>query len=425
MKLNSKRTFIIGLAFFSICAFWQMYDNIVPLILKYRYGISDGISGPIMALDNVLALFMLPLFGTLSDKKGARMPFIVVGTAGAVILTVCLSFAKTFSMFFTLLALLLVSMSIYRSPAVALMPDVTPKPLRSKANAIINLMGALGGVYTLAMTSFLVKGSAVDDPSYLPLFIAVAALMAISVTALALSVNEKKLKAEADIINDRIDAETVAKLDLSGKEGRRLSPEMFRSLMLILFSVSFWYMGYNAVTTAFTRYATEMWGQDVGGASTCLMIATVGAVISYIPIGMISSRIGRKKTILIGVALLAGCFALGALMAATFSPLLYVMFALVGFAWAAINVNSYPMVVEISTSCDVGKYTGYYYTFSMAAQIATPIISGQLLQHVGYNTLFPYAAIMVSISFITMSLTRHGDSRPEKKGKLESFDIED
>ena len=253
MKLNSKRTFIIGLAFFSICAFWQMYDNIVPLILKYRYGISDGISGPIMALDNVLALFMLPLFGTLSDRKGARMPFIVVGTAGAVILTVCLSFAKTFSMFFTLLALLLVSMSIYRSPAVALMPDVTPKPLRSKANAIINLMGALGGVYTLAMTSFLVKGSAVDDPSYLPLFIAVAALMAISVTALALSVNEKKLKAEADIINDRIDAETVAKLDLSGNEGRRLSPEMFRSLMLILFSVSFWYMGYNAVTTVFAR----------------------------------------------------------------------------------------------------------------------------------------------------------------------------
>ena len=394
MKLNSKRTFTIGLAFFSICAFWQLYDNIIPLILKYRYGISDGISGPIMALDNVLALFMLPLFGTLSDRKGRRMPFIVVGTVCAVVFTVCLSFARTFSMFFTLLALLLISMSIYRSPAVALMPDVTPKPLRSKANAIINLMGALGGVYTLAMTGVLVKGSAADDPSYLPLFIAVAAIMAISVAALALSVNEKKLKAEADIINDR-------------------------------FSVAFWFMGYNAVTTAFTRYATEMWGQDVGGASTCLMIATVGAVISYIPIGMISSRIGRKKTILIGVALLAGCFALGALMASTFSPLLYAMFALVGFAWAAINVNSYPMVVEISTGGDVGRYTGYYYTFSMAAQIATPIISGQLLQHVGYNTLFPYAAIMVSISFITMSLARHGDSRPEKKGTLESFDTAD
>lgn len=425
MKLNSKRTFIIGLAFFSICAFWQMYDNIVPLILKYRYGISDGVSGPIMALDNVLALFMLPLFGTLSDRRGARMPFIIIGTAGAVIFTVCLSFARTFPMFFILLALLLISMSIYRSPAVALMPDVTPKPLRSKANAIINLMGALGGVYTLAMTGLLVKGSAADDPSYLSLFIAIAAIMAISVTALALSVNEKKLKAEADVINDRIDAKTAASLAPSGNDRHRLPPDMLRSLMLILFSVSFWYMGYNAVTTAFTRYATEMWGQDVSGASTCLMIATVGAVVSYIPIGMISSRIGRKKTILIGVALLTGCFALGAFAASAFSPLLYAMFALVGFSWAAINVNSYPMVVEISTGGDVGKYTGYYYTFSMAAQIATPIISGQLLQHVGYNTLFPYAAIMVSISFITMSLTRHGDSKPEKKGTLESFDVAD
>ena len=439
MKLDTKRTVLVGFAFLSICAFWQMYDNLIPLILTNTFHLNETISGAIMAADNVLALFLLPLFGGLSDKcksrLGRRRPYILFGTLAAVALMLGLPLLADsyhaapapgkLAAFIGILGLLLVAMGTYRSPAVALMPDVTPKPLRSKANAIINLMGALGGVYTLAMTSFLVKGSAVDDPSYLPLFIAVAALMAISVTALALSVNEKKLKAEADIINDRIDAETVAKLDLSGNEGRRLSPEMFRSLMLILFSVSFWYMGYNAVTTAFTRYATEMWGQDVGGASTCLMIATVGAVISYIPIGMISSKIGRKKTILIGVALLAGCFALGALMAATFSPLLYVMFALVGFAWAAINVNSYPMVVEISTSCDVGKYTGYYYTFSMAAQIATPIISGQLLQHVGYNTLFPYAAIMVSISFITMSLTRHGDSRPEKKGKLESFDIED
>ena len=150
-----------------------------------------------------------------------------------------------------------------------------------------------------------------------------------------------------------------------------------------------------------------------------LLTTFVGALLS----GISCRKSGRQAYFLL--LCFYGCFALGALMAATFSPLLYVMFALVGFAWAAINVNSYPMVVEISTSCDVGKYTGYYYTFSMAAQIATPIISGQLLQHVGYNTLFPYAAIMVSISFITMSLTRHGDSRPEKKGKLESFDIED
>ncbi|MBR4019355.1 MAG: MFS transporter, partial [Clostridia bacterium] len=181
MKLNNKRTVLIGLAFFSICAFWQMYDNIIPLILKYRYGISDGASGYIMALDNVLAVFLLPVFGALSDKKNTRMPFIMLGTAAAVILTICLSFAKSFSVFFVMLGLLLIAMGVYRSPAVALMPDVTPKPLRSKANAIINLMGALGGVYTLAMTGVLIKGNAADNPSYLPLFIAVAGLMAVSV----------------------------------------------------------------------------------------------------------------------------------------------------------------------------------------------------------------------------------------------------
>lgn len=425
MKLNNKRTLLIGLAFFSICAFWQMYDNIVPLILKYRYGISDGASGYIMALDNVLAIFMLPIFGALSDKKGTRMPFILLGTAAAVILTIGLSFAKSFWVFFAMLGLLLIAMGIYRSPAVALMPDVTPKPLRSKANAIINLMGALGGVYTLAMTWVLVKGSAADNPSYLPLFISVAALMAISVAVMRATTDEKKFKAEAAAINDALDAETAAKYDTPIGAGHKLPPDMLRSLMLILFSVSFWYMGYNAVTTAFSRYATEMWGQNVSGASTCLMVATVGAVISYIPIGALSSRIGRKRTILIGVAVLAVCFLLAALVATSFSPALYIVFMLVGFAWAAINVNSYPMVVEIATGSDVGKYTGYYYTFSMAAQIATPIISGQLLQHAGYHTLFPYAAIMVAISFVTMALTRHGDSKPEKKNKLEAFNVDD
>ncbi|MBQ7091823.1 MAG: MFS transporter, partial [Clostridia bacterium] len=301
MKLNNKRTVLIGLAFFSICAFWQMYDNIIPLILKYRYGISDGASGYIMALDNVLAVFLLPVFGALSDKKNTRMPFIMLGTAAAVILTICLSFAKSFSVFFVMLGLLLIAMGVYRSPAVALMPDVTPKPLRSKANAIINLMGALGGVYTLAMTGVLIKGNAADNPSYLPLFIAVAGLMAVSVLIMRATTNEQKFKAEAAAINDALDAETAAKYDEPIGTGHKLPKDMFRSLMLILFSVAFWYMGYNAVTTAFSRYATEMWGQNVSGASTCLMIATVGAVISYIPIGALASKIGRKRTILIGV----------------------------------------------------------------------------------------------------------------------------
>ena len=184
-------------------------------------------------------------------------------------------------------------------------------------------------------------------------------------------------------------------------------------------------MGYNAVTSAFTKYVNVQWGYDIKAASRCLMIATVGAVCSYIPVGALSSRFGRKRVIQAGVLLLAACFAAAGFYK-TFHASVYAIFALVGAAWSMINVNSYPMVVEISRSSEVGKFTGYYYTFSMAAQIATPIISGWLLEHVGYQTLMPYAAIMVACSFVTISLTKHGDSRPEMpKDKLEAFDAGD
>ena len=198
----------------------------------------------------------------------------------------------------------------------------------------------------------------------------------------------------------------------------------FGSLILILLSVFFWFMGYNAVTTAYSKYFALMWG-DVSGAAQCLTVATVGAVVSYIPVGHLSSRFGRKKMILIGVALLAACFAAAGFVK-EFSFIIYVLFVLVGFAWASIGVNSYPMVVEISRAGDVGKYTGYYYTFSMAGQIITPILSGQLLEHMGYHTLFPYAAVMVLIALGTMLFVRHGDSRPVKAASaLETFDTED
>ena len=420
MKLNTRRTLLIGLAFFSICAFWQMYDTIVPLILRDTFHIGDSLSGAIMAADNVLALVLLPLFGKLSDRTntrlGKRMPFILGGTACAVTLTLLLCGADApgrFPLFIALLGLLLVAMGTYRSPAVALMPDVTPKPLRSKANAIINLMGALGGIYALAAVRLLVGAHADGRANYTGVFVAVAALMAVAVALLAWRVRENALREE------NADPEE-AREATSGK----LPPDQFRSLMLILASVALWFMGYNAVTTAYSKYFTRMWG-DLSGAANCLMIATGGAVVSYVPVGIISSKIGRKKMILIGVAILAACFGLTGLVK-TFSFAVYVLFVVIGFAWAAINVNSYPMVVEISRSGDVGKYTGYYYTFSMAAQILTPILSGWLLEHVGYHTLFPYAAIMVGLAFVTMLFVRHGDNKPEAaKSLIEHFDVED
>jgi len=433
MKLNYKRTIFVGFAFFAICAFWQLYDGIVPLILRDTFNIGDTLSGFIMSVDNILALFMLPLFGALSDKKGRRMPFIVIGTLAAVIFMVLMPIAdgmKLLPLFMVALGATLVSMSVYRSPAVALMPDVTPKPLRSKGNAVINLMGAVGGVYTLAAMQFLVKAPKTGQPAnYVPVFIAVGGLMLVALVLLLITINERKLVREMLDINYGVDPEEEKALtaeDAKHEGGTKLAPGVLKSLILILFSVAFWFMGYNAVTTAFTKYATQVWSQSVGQASTCLMVATVGAVISYIPIGFLASKIGRKKTILIGIVTLAACFAVGGFVASTFSPLLYIMFGVVGFAWAAINVNSFPMVVEISKAGNIGKYTGYYYTFSMAAQIVTPILSGYLLEHVGYFTLFPYAAIMVALSFVTMFLTKHGDNKPKKlESKLEAFDVDD
>lgn len=437
MKLNYKRTLLVGLAFLSICAFWQLYDNVVPLILKNTFDIPDDIAGVIMALDNVLALFLLPLFGKLSDRThtrlGRRMPYILGGTLAAVVLMNLLPVAdaaRSLWLFVVALGLLLLAMGVYRSPAVALMPDVTPKPLRSKGNAIINLMGTLGGVFTLAATGLLVTRDATGRENYSALFLAVSILMLAAVVVLLLTIRENRLAREVELQNLATQGKdaTQAQADETPSTGAgfsSLDPALRRSLILILCSVSLWFMGYNAVTTAFTKYVSVQWGYDIKAASQCLMVATVGAVVSYLPVGFLSSRFGRKRVIQAGVLLLAACFGTAALFA-QFSPVLYGIFALVGAAWAMINVNSYPMVVEISKSGDVGKYTGYYYTFSMAAQIVTPIVSGWLLEHVGYYTLLPYAAVMVALSFVTISLTRHGDSRPQPpRSRLEAFDAGD
>ena len=439
MKLNTRRTILVGLAFLSISAFWQLYDSLIPLILKNTFQVSDTISGGIMAIDNVLAVFMLPVFGSLSDRVhtriGRRMPFILCGTAAAVIAMLFLPFADnigSLALFVAALLVTLVAMGSYRSPAVSLMPDVTPKPLRSKANAIINLMGAVGGVISLLLISVLVPKT--GKPDYFPIFLIVAAVMVVSVLLLLWKIRENPLRTE----RERIDA-GLAETEAGGAAARpekteqdpapetktALDPAVRKSLILILISVACWFMGYNAVTTAFSRYAQIYWGIQGGGFANCLLIATAAAILSYIPVGSIASRIGRKKTILGGVALLASMFALGAAVK-EYHVWINVLFALVGVAWAAINVNSYPMVVEMSKGGDIGKFTGFYYTFSMAAQIVTPILSGFLLEHVGYFILFPYAALFVVTAFFTMLFVRHGDSRPlPKKSRLEAFDVDD
>ncbi len=446
MKLNTKRTILIGFAFMSICAFWQFYDNEIPKILKYTFNLGETLTGVVMALDNVLALFLLPLFGTISDKTetkfGKRMPFIIVGTIlSTILLTVLITVARpsgNLPLFVGVLLFLLISMGIYRSPAVSLMPDLTPAPHRSSANAIINLMGTLGGIYILVMIKLLLHEA--DDPSqtnYIPLMISLVVCMIVAVAVVFVTIRENKIKKEINqegglhSLGDTFDND--AEYDRSEKttnfeEGavtRMMPREVKRSLWFLLVSVFLWFTAYNAVTTAFSRFVGEVWDLHDNAYATCLLVATIAATLSYVPIAIVSGKIGRKKTILIGIVLMGASYVITGLYP-HFSPSINIFFALVGIGWAAINVNSYPMVVEMSKSGDIGKFTGTYYTFSMAAQVFTPIFSGFLLEHVSYKTLFPYAFIFSALAFCTMLMVKHGDAKPPKKEKLiENFDVDD
>lgn len=326
-----------------------------------------------------------------------------------------------------MLGLLLVAMGTYRSPAVALMPDVTPNPLRSRANAIINLMGAIGGIIYLAVAAVMypnAKIAGLAHVNYQPLFLVVSAVMLASVAVLFLTIKEPQLAAETRALEAQHPEWDLTEDDGSGNEV--LPKPVKRSLVFLLVSIA-------AVVHRLQRCndmvappdVGAVMGQGLGGASTCLLIATAGAVVSYIPIGQLASRIGRKKTILFGCALLAAMFLTFYFLTTLYStihPVMFVCFALVGFAWAAINVNSLPMVLEMCRGSDIGKFTGYYYTFSMAAQVVTPIVAGSLMRAIDYRVLFPYAALFVALSFVTMCFVKHGDAKAEAKKGLEAFE---
>lgn len=512
MKLNYKRIILVGFAFFLIQAFWQAYDNTIPMILTNKFGMSQAWSGAIMALDNVLALFMLPLFGAISDKHhskwGRRTPFIVVGTLIAAVMLIALSFVDnaqlhhisdvaaiddpaaletiydreadetlltpggqkfvlsrqftkeeftqirsqitvdgaavtnpdytnyvmparqacawdatakspvTLVFFIALLLVILVSMAVFRSPAVALMPDVTLKPLRSKANAVINLMGSAGGILVLVL-GMVFATSAVRNSlmNYIGYFAVIAAIMLAALVVFMLTVRENEWAAEMQ--------QQSVELGLEDKEEaatgeRKLSVDEVKSLIFLLLSIVLWFFGYNAVTSKYSVYASNILHKDY---NLTLIIAQAAAIISYLPVGFIASRVGRKKTILAGVIMLTAAFTTASFMSAE-SPtmLMNAMFALAGIAWATINVNSFPMVVEMCSGGNVGKYTGFYYTASMAAQVGTPMLSGLLMDRMGMHVLFPYAAVFTALAFVTMLFVRHGDSKPEAKWGLEALD---
>ncbi|MEA4895549.1 MAG: MFS transporter [Oscillospiraceae bacterium] len=509
MKLNYKRTIFVGFAFFLISAFWQGYDTIIPKILTDKFGMSQSWSGAIMGLDNILALFMLPLFGVLSDKckspRGRRTPFIIFGTVVAAAFLVLLSFADSMQLknisavapgnptaqetlydaglsvttpegetvaiqdlftkdeyagitmttesgaansdytdfvvparqayaaavvaadktpliiFIAILLILLISMSTFRSPAVALMPDVTIKPLRSKANAVINLMGAAGGITVLVMGTVFGTGSAANAlMSYKLFFACISGLMIISLLIFIWKVKEPEL---IEKMHEESRKYNIEEKEEDDSGSRRLSKGERTSLILILTSVIFWFFGYNAVTSKYSVYASSVLNLDY---NTTLTIATGAAILSYIPVGAVASKIGRKKTILAGIIILGTAFLCASFIRAGSSTLVMnILFATAGIGWATINVNSYPMVVELSKGSEVGRYTGFYYTASMAAQTLTPFISGMFMDKISMTTLFPYGCVFVFLAFITMLFVKHGDNKPIPSSGLEALGGDD
>ena len=623
LKLNYPKTFKVGLAFAGICLFWNAYDFVIPLLLEHAYGLPNALRGLILGLDNLLALFMLPLFGKLSDnahgklvkKFGRRTPFIVIGTLCAVALmvfvpvvtlnqqkaadaeaariesylnddvwmeshltewydnavsgngnsyevdleyisrdgltredfiairyndkmehktgflgfigeekflydgvevakddldtlspdgvrtyqeildgnslykkfvassvndyisdviyethTTSASGVKSLAVYMVILLLVLVSMATFRSPAVALMPDVTPKPLRSQANAIINLCGGLGGAISFLIYTVVLFGERLHN--YVIIFGAVAGGMLLLLAGFLALVKERKMVKECQEICkefgiDDFDAEESEETkrhaesfieevgEAPAEDKPELKPEIkelvkaklakvkspkewwgaksdlekskFKSFVLILASIFMWFMGYNAVSSNLSVYTTKALNLSAGVASIISGVSMAVSAIAFIPVGYMAVKLGRRKTIMIGFALAVVsfvliCFAVAPNDKAIIPTVLFALFYLIaGFGLIIANVNTFPMVTELSTAETVGQYTGYYYMATMSAQAITPALGGAIMDAGQDKYLFLYSAVCVVVAIVLMLFVKHGDSKQipgEKKKKL-------
>lgn len=487
MKLNYQRTILIGLAFLSIQLFWGFYEAVISKMLVDSFGLNPFWSNFVMTFDNLLGLFLLPFFGTLSDrstsKLGKRTPFISVGIIIAAIFIIgvalvdfyqqtavidagilgitqtnetysfatqanlkdaIIDIASTNNRLYTVIGdvvyfsskldasfvrytlifnqitsispiylilyiltlfIVLIAMSYYRTPAVSLMPDITPKPFRSVANAIINLMGVLGYI----VATLIINGATEEFTPYVRSFIM------LSLTMIAILLLFRFIVKEVAWVKDMHRISIQQGYETEEEEKARkdnvvtpLKKEYQLSFWLIMVSVFLWFFSFNAVTTKFTDYASNV--LEITNYVLPVTVANIAALIGFLPLAALANKIGRKKTVLLGILMLALGTLVGSFLTVETSWIVYIIMPVAGLGFAAINVNSYPMIVEMSSGSNIGKYTGYYYTASMAAQIFTPLLSGALMTAFGLRLLFPYATFFALLSFATMFFVRHGEA---------------
>ena len=415
LKLNYKRTAIIGFAFFGILLLWQVYDSWCPTFLTELFKTAfphiqnaeevQYLVGIIMALDNLAALIMLPIFGALSDKTkspiGKRMPYILVGTF---VCAVAFPFIPVFfhhnniAGVISMMLIVVVFMMMYRNPAVSLMPDLTPKPLRSKANGIINIMGYIGGAFATVVGIFFVLSDYLDIDGTggwashniwvieIP-FLMASVLMIASCLVLFFTIKENKIAKEVEA--DMKLGEEMSELKEKVVDDKPLTKANKVMLILILVAVFLWFMADNGIGTFMGNYTIYYLGAKSSSNMINTIVGGVGSVIGFAVGGIIAGKLGRKWTIIGGLSLTLIAYLIWAIFNFTldhfaqgsgeFPLFLYFIWFFKGFGMSLVHVNSYPMVVELCNSKKIGRYTGYYYAASMAAQTITPIALGALM----------------------------------------------
>lgn len=506
LKLNYKNTFLVGLAFMAIQIFWTTYDFIIPLMLNRTFGLSDSFRGFIMGLDNILALFLLPLFGSFSDRThtrfGKRTPFIFIGTVAAAIFMLILPMTENIQLnkaeqisqdtpnevlwdyttevekkllidykgytfdvknlteaqkntlrndfnaivktttengkevsnphyadivqpalrayifknvssktpmalisFMVVLLMLLISMGIYRSPAVALMPDVTPEPLRSPANAVINLMGGIGAVLAmLARTILLATSGDKYYSSYSTVFLAIDAIMVICTAVFLITVRENKLLSERDKVCQKFGIESGID-SISEKKNvrlRDLSDGSLRYFFIALVAIGLSTMGSGAFTASISVYFQDNMGFTASQSSNLAMIAYVVSGIAFIPVGYLAMKLGRKKTIMIGFLLACLSMFAGFFITREYRGLFIAIYFIFNVGNVIYTVNTLPLVLEHADSNTVGKFTGYYYTATMLASAITPFLSGLFMETSGRAILFIYGGVFMALSMVVL-----------------------
>jgi len=412
MKLNYPKTFLLGFGFFGVSVLWAVYNAFVPIFLSQRFGLEPGIIGFIMTLDNIAALLIQPPIGALSDRLrtpiGRRMPFILVGAPIAAVAFAFVPMAQALPLFIASIMTMLLAMAVYRTPVIALMPDITPSAFRSQANGVINFMGGIG-----AIIAFLAGASLYESSPSLPFWVG-AALVLVASALVLIFIREPRAYDEVP----EQEAGVIRNLKI-------IAADPDRSALRLLLAIFFWFLGYTAIEAFFTLYGVNHLGLSEAESARQLGDLSLFFVLTAIPSGLIAARIGRRVTISAGIVLLGSLllvifFLPPAVLTTALTKLpvlgtvrvISVLLMAGGVAWALININSLPMVVDAAPQDRLGTYTGLYYFFSTLAAVAGPITNGWLVQLTGnnYNGVMLAAPVFMLAALVCMWGVKRGEA---------------